>query len=773
MTTPKAPAPGTAQKAVVATGKDDKGRLQSFVFRTDVGMLEALGVNMYTSLGKSLVEFVANAYDSDADYAHIKIPFDKIDATRETILDAHKKTAKAQGKKSGLVTTALPADLTITISDNGHGMSDQDVADKFLVLNRNRRTASSMSENGKRFVMGRKGLGKLAGFGTAECIRIKTKRKGMNYFTVFELDYSKIKDQKDLREVQLVPNYIETPNVDEHGTEITLSRLRYDASKASSDDIEEILAQNFTIVDQNFSIKLNDIAVAPKPAAYEFKYPPEDKCKDGLAEEIIIVNDEDLFSIRYRVMIRYSKHEGDRIREKQAKDGVIVIPDGTEYGNIAARQRGARIYCNGRLAAGPSLLNLPTGMHNQQAQSYLECIVFADDLDRLEVDHIATSRTDLRSDNEVVAALVDEVTKKMATAINEHAKFREIAAKKDVDEDEKTKAILKTMELLSPKVRKPATKVLYTVAAQLGVSSPLYQTMAPLLVQSMNAGEVLKELIHQSVDPKSITIVTEHLSELGKIEQSDVLKHYRGRRSGIEALRKLHDKANANWLGARFEKELHSLLKKSPWLVRPDLSRFFTSDKTMGDVARQINLTLEIDENAPEIVRDAHDNIGDEKLASLRPDLVVVAVEPYRRAAAIIELKSPNIPLTADHVTQLEGYMLLVESILKDGRDVPVLVTGHLIGTLPDPQTKNSKEQVLLKKRREQSEANKLEIITIKDLLDRAMAVHLDAIDALEKEEAAESEGADSQPLAITSEQAPPVVPASPAVKMIASPKEG
>lgn len=725
------------------SNKDAQGRLSSFIFRTDVGMLEALGVNMYTSLGKSLVEFVANAYDSDAEFCKITIPFDEIAAAREKILDAHKKTPK--DKKTKAITSALPEELTIVISDNGHGMSDEDVAEKFLVLNRNRRTTTPKSESGKRFVMGRKGLGKLAGFGTAECISIKTKRKGMAYYTVFDLDYRVIKENGDLRDVKLIPTYIDTDEIDAHGTDITLSGLRYDASRADFQTIHDVLAQNFTVIDSNFTIRLNNQPVESKPIAYEFLYPPEEKCTKGLAEEIIIVNDEELLQIHYRVKIRYSSQEGDRIRAKQSQGGPVLIPDGYEYGNIPVRLRGARIYCNGRLAAGPSLLNLPTGMHNQQAQSYLECVVFADDLDRLEVDHIATSRTDLRSDNEVVSALVSTLTDRMADAIGEHAKYREREAQKEVDDDDYTKGVLKSLDFLSPKVRKPATKVLYSVAAQLGVSSPLYREMAPLLVQSMNAGEVLKELIHQSVDPKSISVITGHLLELGKVEQSDVLKHYRGRRHGIEALRKLHDRATSDWLGARFEKDLHELLKASPWLIKPDLSRYLTSDKTMGEVARRINQELEIDDKAPEIKRDENGEIIDKKLEQLRPDLVVVTVEPYRRGAAVIELKSPNIPLTIDHHNQLEAYTTFIEAMLKDGKDVPVLVTGHLIGTLPDPTTRNPKERLLLSRREKQTDSATLEVLTIDDLLNRAMAVHLDTIDALEKEEAVELNG-DTQP---------------------------
>jgi len=47
-------------------------------------------------------------------------------------------------------------------------MSPADIQEKFLIINRNRRQSSAKSESGLRYVMGRKGLGKLAGFGTAE-----------------------------------------------------------------------------------------------------------------------------------------------------------------------------------------------------------------------------------------------------------------------------------------------------------------------------------------------------------------------------------------------------------------------------------------------------------------------------------------------------------------------------------------------------------------------------------------------------------------------------
>ena len=63
------------------------------------GMLEALGINMYTTLGKCLVEFVANAYDSNAPRVEITIPFVEIETQRLALKEEDKK-AKAEAKKN-------------------------------------------------------------------------------------------------------------------------------------------------------------------------------------------------------------------------------------------------------------------------------------------------------------------------------------------------------------------------------------------------------------------------------------------------------------------------------------------------------------------------------------------------------------------------------------------------------------------------------------------------------------------------------------------------
>src|SRR5262245_10333861 len=54
-------------------------------FKVAPHLVQDLGLNLYTSLGKVLVEFVANAYDADSPYAHIRMEFDKIKAARDQL----------------------------------------------------------------------------------------------------------------------------------------------------------------------------------------------------------------------------------------------------------------------------------------------------------------------------------------------------------------------------------------------------------------------------------------------------------------------------------------------------------------------------------------------------------------------------------------------------------------------------------------------------------------------------------------------------------------
>lgn len=117
--------------------------------RFDPRTIEHLGIKMYSRLPYALAELVANAYDAGAETVDIKL-YDN---------DAN--------------------DKRIVISDDGDGMSYQEVNENFLIIGRKRRETDEKRENSKgRKITGKKGVGKLALFGIGQTIKIETTRSG-------------------------------------------------------------------------------------------------------------------------------------------------------------------------------------------------------------------------------------------------------------------------------------------------------------------------------------------------------------------------------------------------------------------------------------------------------------------------------------------------------------------------------------------------------------------------------------------------------------------
>ena len=137
----------------------ESDRIDPLPFRVDPHMLEDLGLNLYSSLARVLVEFVANSYDADADKATVRIDFERIETQRRAMRAEWKAELEAAGDEPDgirpLEERLLPEDTVISIEDTGHGMSSHDLESKFLVAGRRRRVEEdrNTSPNG-RVLMG-------------------------------------------------------------------------------------------------------------------------------------------------------------------------------------------------------------------------------------------------------------------------------------------------------------------------------------------------------------------------------------------------------------------------------------------------------------------------------------------------------------------------------------------------------------------------------------------------------------------------------------------
>lgn len=109
---------------------------KELVLRFDLRTIEHLGIQMYKTLPPVLSELISNAYDADATCVNI------------SFIDTEE-------------------DKQIIVSDNGCGMTFDEINQSFLVIGKNRRKDEAYAGNfskGGRKVTGRKGLGKLAIF---------------------------------------------------------------------------------------------------------------------------------------------------------------------------------------------------------------------------------------------------------------------------------------------------------------------------------------------------------------------------------------------------------------------------------------------------------------------------------------------------------------------------------------------------------------------------------------------------------------------------------
>jgi hypothetical protein len=690
--------------AVAVAPGAEAGKPESFQMQIQGGMLDALGINMYSTIAKSMVEFVANAYDGEATRVDIKIPFEAIAKARAAVREQAKKDVEAgKAEPFTLLLLALPDELEIVISDDGHGMSPDDISNKFLPVNRKRRLDEHgkekilLSESGKRKVMGRKGLGKLAGFGVAEKVTIRTKRAADAFWTVFDLDYNKLSKSSNLGEVS-IPAAYEPDEVGISGTTIVLSRLRCDALKRGQEDLQNTLLQNFYgIRPEDFLITVNDIELKQPPIEYEFAY-PEKREENGFASEIVEVEDLGKLSFQYVVQFRKS---GNSLRSDL---------------------RGARIYCHNRLAAGPSLFRLASGVHNFHGQDYLECIVQADELDELGVDFVSTDRSELKEESELVIKFIDRITEILKQSLAAHYKHKEAIVEKKINEEQPM--LVRMINTLDKKTREPARKLLQTLGSQFGVSSREFSEIAPLFINTVNTGQVLVKLIEVGATATEIGDIATALHELGEVEKSQSLTVFRGRREAISALRRLAQKGEEEWRKKQFEKELHDLLKANPWLIRQEFSRHLTSDERLETVCSELAKYLEVD----------HFSAEDPKDKDLRPDLVHLMSDANLAEVIIVELKTPSIPLEAQHLVQLEGYMNDIEGWMLRKLGKPVSVKGFLIGTRQPPEKRSRGGETLEYRISKAGPEALWKVYDLRELIKNTEAAHADIITALEKD---------------------------------------
>ena len=202
---------------------------EDYTLTLDLNVLNHLGINLYSNVPAVLSEVVANSWDAEATKVDIKI-------------DARTKT--------------------ITITDNGWGMSKTECNTKFLIVGYQKRDLEAVTTpNLHRHVMGRKGIGKLALFSIANIIEVQSvkAKNGKREKSGFVLDAEEIAKQIKSSKKAYHPKPIPSNKIAiTRGTRIVLKQLKKNLSVAQK-FLRKRLARRFSILgaDDKFVVNVD------------------------------------------------------------------------------------------------------------------------------------------------------------------------------------------------------------------------------------------------------------------------------------------------------------------------------------------------------------------------------------------------------------------------------------------------------------------------------------------------------------------------------------
>lgn len=301
---------------------------RDLVLRFDPQTVDHLGAKMYSHLPNAIAELIANAYDADAKIVIVRV---------------------GQGE--------------ISIADDGHGMSRDDVADKYLHIGRNRRHLmhTDKTESGTRRVSGKKGLGKLALFGIGKRVKLTTSRIGELEATVVVLEY----DDMMSAEGEYRPEESSEPSDRlAHGTQVLLGKLKR-TTQVDAAALADSLSKLFNYVDSDFKISV---------------FGP-----DGMTHEITAERRLATIDVQFYWEFPKDLDKSDAFGREHGVAGRVV----SSKSPLRHGLRGVTLYVNGRLANEPEFFG---ASESSFAFSYLTGYLEVDFLDAIEPDVIATDR---------------------------------------------------------------------------------------------------------------------------------------------------------------------------------------------------------------------------------------------------------------------------------------------------------------------------------------------------------------------------------------------
>lgn len=610
-------------------------------------LIDLLGQQMYGGAVPAVAELVANAWDADAGRVEISLPGDVKELSAEII-----------------------------VRDYGSGMSFDQLNQFYLHIGYERRKRGDTTEGGRK-VMGRKGIGKLAGFGIAEKIIITSIQK--NHLVELELNYTQ------LRNLETTANYILSPLRDVEtsladGVIVTFKDLKLQRS-INADSFRTSIARRFALGSETMQILVNGIPITKEDLILEFRYP-----ETGWQFEDI------------------------------AGFGKIEYWFGFLQNTIQDSElRGVSVFARNRIAQfTPFVFNLTGGINGQVALEYLTGQIKADVLDD-DIDYIATDRQTVNWQFGKAPVLEEWGKVKVKELCADWKKKHE---NRNIERfQHKLGEFFSRIDSLSSlQEKKDLTSALTKVASIERITEEDFKVIANSMVsgveresvkkviQRINAtsDEALPELYEAIKEWDIISSVSTAEIVFGKIKIIDQFK--------IHIDNRLPEKARAG------EMDMQTFIKEYPWLLGHRYEQLTAAD---------FHHEKGVDKWIEEVLQDAtKEYSAEDKKEGKRFDLLCIKNDWQ---IIILELMRPGLAEDYDHISRLNRYVTRIQTHINENKTADNFkaktVFGILIADIPskDPSLGTTKTAL----------RNTLESITWNGLFDSVKANYREYYDLL------------------------------------------
>ena len=611
------------------------------------GIVRHLGLQNYKGPVAALAELIANSWDADASEVRAIIPLGKPLEPKDEII----------------------------LKDNGCGMDWSDCDEKYLVIGRNRRDVEETNKTpGGRPLMAHKGLGKLAGFGIAKIVEVKTVSNGkLTHFRMSFDDLDKLKQGETYYPKMIADEKpVELPN----GTEVILKDLSLKRAIPEEQFITSMCTR-FSIFSDKFKVHINDTPLEKKRVPLEFCFP------EKVDEDVTQIN-EDGF-------------------------GITTLPNGLEIewwigftpDTIKIKDfHGVSVLVRGRVAQDPWDFNLAGGTWGQHGLRYLtgEIIAeFVDDGIPFESDTIMTNRSGINWENPQNTPLYEWARKKIGALLREWSKRRGEKTLKKVKE--KYPKLVEKIKRFQPREQKELNLAMRKLAE--------VPTMQP---------EKLSRLFNHVVDGYQDKVITDLLVEVvnmppEEMEQTikiltefDILEAVRVHKivsSHVLVIRRFREMIEA---GVPEKPDMHEHIRKYPWLL---------------GIKYQ---PMDYEHSLKKVLDERFGIKVDDKGGRKIPDVVVMR---GGTDVLVIELKRPGIVVGTKELTQIKEYVDYLREWL-DRTNTEGLIGKNIRGEDVDGYliAYDIKDDVLVRREQNRLEKDRINVCKWYDILIKTEEEH-------------------------------------------------